>query len=109
MLRGRVRRYFSSVAMAVIGAASLTQLSCSGAETRLAGPAASAPRSVTVALVAVGTGYQGTAVAAFADGSSREITAEAVWSSSNPAVATVSTSGQVTPVAPGSTEVRATY
>ena len=95
--------------MAVIGVSSLTQLSCGGAETRLAGPAASTPRSVTVALVAVGSGYQGTAVAAFADGSSREITAEAVWSSSNPAVATVSASGQVTPVAPGSTEVRAAY
>jgi hypothetical protein len=64
---------------------------------------------VTVTLVPVFPNYQATAVAAFSDGSSREVTIDAQWTSSNPSVATVSSGGRVTPVAVGSTEIRATY
>ena len=64
---------------------------------------------MTVTLVAVTPGHQATAVAAFADGSSREVTSGAEWSSSNTSVASVSSDGRVTPLAPGSTEIRATY
>lgn len=73
------------------------------------GPSALSPTSVTVSLVAVNPGYQATAVAAFSDGSSREVTTEVQWSSSNPAVASVSATGRVTPVSVGSTEIRAAY
>jgi hypothetical protein len=59
--------------------------------------------------VAVNPGYQATAVAAFSDGSSREVTSEAQWVSSNTAVATVSPTGRVTIVSVGTTDVRATY
>jgi hypothetical protein len=64
---------------------------------------------VTVTLVAVTPGHQATAVAAFSDGSSREVTTEVQWASSNTAVANVSASGRVTPVSVGSTEIRASY
>jgi hypothetical protein len=66
-------------------------------------------RSVTVVLVAAAGNYQGTAVAAFSDGSSREVTADAQWISSDASVATVSSSGQVAVVKAGAVEIRATY
>lgn len=72
-------------------------------------PSEPAPRSLTVVLVPVDSGYQGTAVAAFADGSSRDVTTEAEWTTSNANVATVSSSGRVTLVAPGNVEIRARY
>lgn len=72
-------------------------------------PSQPSARSLTVVLVPIDGGFQGTAVAAFADGSSRDVGAEAQWTSSNPAVATVSSTGRVTPVTPGSVEIRATY
>jgi hypothetical protein len=72
-------------------------------------PSAPSVASVTVTLVAVTPGHQATAVAAFSDGSSREVTSSAQWGSSNANVASVSADGRVTPLAPGSTEIRATY
>lgn len=66
-------------------------------------------RSVTVVLVPSATAYQASAVAAFDDGSSREVTTEAIWTSAEPTVATVSSAGQVTVLKAGSTEIRATY
>ena len=91
----------------------LLQLSCDGQPDLRSTPTApSSPSvppsvgSITVALVAVGSEYQTTAVAAFSDGSSREVTSEAQWSSSNAEVAAVSASGRVTPAAPGTTEIR---
>jgi Big-like domain-containing protein/carboxypeptidase family protein len=50
-----------------------------------------------------------TATARLADGSSRDVTTSAVWTSSNPALATVSASGLVTAVGAGQVEVRASY
>jgi hypothetical protein len=74
-----------------------------------AAPSASATRSLTVVLLPLDLGYQATAVAAFSDGASRDVTGEAQWASSNPNVAVVSETGRVTPMAPGTTEIRATY
>lgn len=66
-------------------------------------------RSVTVALVQSGSGYQGTAVAAFSDGSSREVTADAQWNSTEATVATVDSQGRITILKTGTTNIRATY
>jgi hypothetical protein len=48
-------------------------------------------------------------VAGFADGSTREVTSEATWTSADPNTATVSRTGLVTPVATGTTTINASY
>ena len=67
------------------------------------------PRSLTVTAAVTGTQYQLSAVAGFSDGSTRDISAQAGWQSSDPAVASVSPSGLVTPLANGSALITATY
>lgn len=49
------------------------------------------------------------AFAAYSDGSTREVTAEAAWASSNPQVATVSPAGLATCLAPGQTTITASW
>ena len=97
-----VTRKSSLAALCVIQAA------C-GANNNSPGSPSLAVRSVTVVLVSAGPTYQGSAVAAFSDGSSREVTTEAQWNSSDPSVATVSTSAQVTVIKAGAVEIRAVY
>jgi len=50
-----------------------------------------------------------TATGRFVDGSSRDVTSSATWISSDPTLATVSSTGLVTAVGNGPVEVRATY
>jgi hypothetical protein len=49
------------------------------------------------------------ALAAYSDGSTRDVSGQATWSSSRPAVANVSGTGLVTAVAAGTADVAATY
>jgi uncharacterized protein YjdB len=65
--------------------------------------------NVTGTAPAIGATAQFTATATMADGSTQNVTSLATWSSSNSAVATVSSAGLVTGVAAGSTAVGATY
>jgi uncharacterized protein YjdB len=58
---------------------------------------------------AVGAAAQLTATATMGDGSTQDVTSSATWSSSNGAVATVSSAGVVTGVAAGSATIAATY
>jgi len=101
-------RAYAIVAVSLLA---LSHASCEHEEDPGSPTAPSAPSvvSVTVTLVPVTPEYQAVAVAAFSDGSSREVTAEAQWTSSNPGVATVSTTGRVLPVAAGSTEIQALF
>jgi hypothetical protein len=64
---------------------------------------------LTVIIVPVDSSYQATAAAGFSDGSSREVTAEVQWTSTNTSVAVVSDTGRVTPIAAGAAEIRGTY
>ena len=57
----------------------------------------------------IGTSSQFTALAVLPDGSNQTVTSQAVWHSSNPAVATVTGAGMVTSVSGGSVEISATY
>jgi uncharacterized protein YjdB len=59
--------------------------------------------------VTVGAIQQFTATGTYSDGTSRDITAQISWSSSNPAVATVTASGLAATVALGSADITATY
>lgn len=61
------------------------------------------------ASMAVGTTRQFTATGTFSDSSTQDLTTSVVWSSSNPAVATIASSGSATSVASGSTTISATY
>src|SRR5262245_23051851 len=93
--------------IAVVIAGATTGFACSHGPT--APPAA--PRGVAVrgAAPAIGWTTQFVATATLADGSSRDVTADAAWTSSSTAVVTVSTDGVVTGIDPGEADVRVTY
>jgi hypothetical protein len=52
---------------------------------------------------------QMTAMATMTDGTTREVTSAATWTTSNAAIAVVSSSGRVTILSNGEVDVRATY
>jgi hypothetical protein len=75
-----------------------------------------APSGPTVASVAVtgsaptiGTSAQFSATATLSNNATQNVTAQATWSSSNPAVATVSASGLVAAITAGEVDIAATY
>ena len=57
----------------------------------------------------IGAIAQFSAFASFSDGTTRTVTSTATWSSSNPSVAAVSSSGLVTALSAGDAEVRASF
>ena len=65
--------------------------------------------TVTGSAPAAGLTSQLAAMAALSDGSTRDVTAQAAWSSSNAAIATVSNTGLVLGVSAGSTDITAAY
>src|SRR5208283_2109984 len=74
----------------------------------------SAPTLVSVAVtpanpsIAAGTQQQFTATGTYSDGSKQNLTSSATWTSSATSVATISSGGLATGVAPGSTTIQAT-
>jgi len=93
--------------IAVVIAAATLGFACSHGPT--APPAA--PRGLGVAGVppAIGWTTQFVARVTLSDGSSRDVTADAAWTSSNAAVVTVSNEGVVTGIDPGEADVQAAY
>src|SRR5262245_22930736 len=65
--------------------------------------------SVTGAAPVVGGTSQFSATAAFSNGQSRNVTAEATWISSAPSIATVTGSGLVTATSTGGATISATF
>ncbi|HLO25975.1 MAG TPA: Ig-like domain-containing protein, partial [Geobacteraceae bacterium] len=57
--------------------------------------------------IALGTTQQFTATGTYGNSSSQNITAAVTWRSSNSAVATISTNGLATPIAVGTTRIKA--
>jgi Bacterial Ig-like domain (group 2). len=81
-----------------------------------ASAAGARPKSVTLktvpalaALRYAGSSQQFLAIATDADGTERDVTGEAEWRISNPALAQVSDVGRVTAIADGSVSIRATF
>jgi Big-like domain-containing protein len=78
-------------------------------------PSPTAPSAVTVATIGVTSAsqatasFQLTATARLSDGSARDVTSTATWTSSNALFATVSPTGIVTVVGSGELDVRAVY
>jgi|SRR5579862_2276500 len=84
---------------------------CGGSKTTPTTPAAtitSVNLTGTVALTAVGQTSQLIATAGLSDGSHQTVTSQASWQSSNPAVATVSSTGLVSSVGYGTATITAT-
>jgi hypothetical protein len=91
---------------------------CGGAPTAPSSPAAAAPATSAPSLSAVaitgtapmvGGTAQFSAAATLTDGTSQPVTTQAAWSSSNPAIASVSLSGLVTGVGAGDADITAAY
>jgi hypothetical protein len=78
-------------------------------------PSPTAPSAVTVATIGVTSAsqatasFQLTATARLSDGSARDVTSTAAWTSSNALIATVSPTGMITVVGSGELDVRAVY
>jgi hypothetical protein len=96
----------------IAGVAIITLAACGSAGNS---PSPTAPSTATVAAVAVtsaspaAAAFQLTATARLSDGTARDVTSSAAWTSSNPLLATVSPTGMVTVVGSGELDVRATY
>ncbi|BDG09132.1 Ig-like domain-containing protein [Anaeromyxobacter paludicola] len=92
-----------------------TALGLSGSVAVTVSPAVIRSLAISPAAVSVAAGYQLQlrATAGFSDGSTRDVTTQAAWSSSNTAVAVVATSGAsaglLSGVAPGTATVTASY
>ena len=91
-----------AVAVAVGG---LT-IACSNSSTS---PSTVSSVTVSGAAPTVGSAVQFTATASLSDGTTQDVTSLATWQSSDSSEATVSSTGVVTAIAPGSVSVTATY
>jgi len=95
--------------VAIVGVAMINLAACGGS------PNPTAPSAATVATIGVTSAseatasFQLTATARLSDGSTRDVTSTAAWTSSNALFATVSPTGMVTVVGSGELDVRAVY
>ena len=98
---------WTQLLVVVVGLAGVAA-ACGGTTTS---PSTVSSLSVTGAAPSVSTNptAQFLATATMSDGTTQDVTSQAVWSSSDPADATVSATGVVTAVAPGPVSVSATY
>jgi hypothetical protein len=107
-----MRHVFSRAALVAIAAAAAA---CSSNEHNPGSPTSPTPPGVTVKAVTVtaaprtSSSFQMTARADMSDGTSRDVTAEAQWATSNNDVATIAAGGVLTIVKSGQVDVRATY
>ena len=92
----------------------LFPLGCGGNDDPTA-PSSSAPTVVSIAvtgppeIVEVGASGPFIATASLSNGTSRDVTADALWTSSDPSVVTVSATGSGMAIAAGAAEICATY
>jgi uncharacterized protein YjdB len=98
-----------------VGTGTVTITATSGSVSGTASLTVSAATLVSIAVtpanssMAVGTTKQFAAAATFSDSSIQDVSGVVVWTSSNPAAATINAQGLASSVATGSTTVTATY
>jgi len=98
-----------------VGTGQVTITATSGSVSGTATLTVSAASLVSIAVtpgnssMAVSTTKQFTATGSFSDSSTQDVTAVVVWTSSNPAAATINGQGFASSVATGSTTITATY
>ena len=91
------------------GAVALFTASCHHSSPPAAPAATLSSVAVSGTAPAVGATAQFSATATFSDGTTQSVTAQATWASSDTTVASVSSSGLVSGVAPGGADISATY
>jgi hypothetical protein len=96
-------RRLTLLTLAVVTASALIACSSTSPSTVLQSVAVSGTAP------ARGASAQFSAIATYADGSTKDVTANTTWSSSDQTIATVSSTGVVTGVADGSATITATY
>lgn len=99
-------QYRRATLMAVTCVIALFAIACSDSSTSATTVSS---LSVTGTTPAIGATAQFKATATMGDGSTQDVTSQAAWSSSNTAVATVSSTGLVAGVAAGAATVAASY
>ena len=90
---------FLAVSLTACERAELTNISVSNTTTSVT------PSNLTIPL---GVNQQFTATGRFSDGTTRDLTTQVTWTSSNPSVATINSTALATTVAPGITTISAT-
>ncbi len=114
-INGRMRQFGVAVSVAVLAVAcgkSPTAPSGTGGGSGSGGGAAATVASVKISgnlTPSQGSTSQLTATATMSDGTTQNVTTQATWRSSNPSVASVSSTGVVTAQATGTVDVTATY
>jgi hypothetical protein len=97
---------------AIAGVAMITIAACGG-DGPSPSPTAPSPARVTAVVIASAStshdSFQLNATAQMSDGTARDVTRTATWESSNPLLATISSTGMVIVVGSGEVDVRATY
>jgi Carboxypeptidase regulatory-like domain len=102
-------------AVAAASVATLVLAACAGGPGTSAAPTGPTPSAATVAAVVVtsaaptGASFQLRATARLSDGTTRDVTPLASWSSSDPSIATVTTGGMALILRAGRVELRATF
>lgn len=91
------------------GAVVLFTASCHHSSPPAAPAATLSSVAVSGTATAVGAPAQFSATATFSDGTTQSVTSQATWASSDTTVASVSSSGLVSGVAPGGADISATY
>ncbi|BCS53429.1 Ig-like domain-containing protein [Geobacter sp. SVR] len=100
------------IAYLLVVVALMTAFGCSGGSSGT-GKTATEKALVSIQIqptnnrLAIGTSLQFSAVGTYADNSTQDVTASAVWSSSDTAVATIAANGKATAVAAGTTTITA--
>ena len=105
-MRDWLRSFVLCVAVAVAG---LPASACKATPTAASSATTISSVSVTGTVPAIGSTAQYTATVTFGDSSTKDVSGTATWVSFNPSVATVSPTGVVTAVAPGTSVLEATY
>jgi hypothetical protein len=106
----KILRAVSSVAIVIVVSAMLTSCSESSNSPTPANPTVTvASVVVTGTAPSVGSTAQFSATATLSNGTTQIVTAQATWSSSSTAMATVTSAGVVAGLAAGDTDVTATY
>jgi hypothetical protein len=94
---------------ALLGSAITAAVGCGGTAPTTPTSGATVTSIAVTGASTSGASFQLTAAARLSDGTNRDVTTLAAWSSSNTSMAAVSSSGAVTVLAAGEVEFRATY
>ena len=102
-----------SIMLACCAIAFLALMGCGGSDSNSNGPVSPGLTAITVipaySSIALGSNLQFQALGTYSDGSTKDLTASADWSSSNERMASISSLGVITPLATGGGTIGAAF